>query len=158
MQINGLNYKLNYRFFSIITWCLLLVANICIADEPITTDNRVKTYVYNENEVYPLVMFYGYQTSIEFAVGEELSNISIGDSYAWSVTPIGRRIFIKPLEANMHTNMTILTNKRAYQFDLFSKKADGSFDKELVYVMRFYYPENKLENAPVENPELNQNS
>ncbi len=118
-----------------------LTASISIADEPITTDNRIKTYVYNENEVYPLVIFYGYQTSIEFAVGEELSTISIGDSYSWSINPIGNRIFIKPLEENMHTNMTILTNKRSYQFDLFSKKSDGDFDKELVYVMRFYYPE-----------------
>jgi type IV secretion system protein VirB9 len=118
-----------------------LMSSISIADEPITTDNRVKTYVYNENEVYPLVIFYGYQTSIEFAKGEELSTISIGDSYSWSINPIGNRIFVKPLEENMHTNMTILTNKRAYQFDLFSKKADGDFDNELVYVMRFYYPE-----------------
>jgi len=118
-----------------------LMASISIADEPITTDNRIKTYVYNENEVYPLVIFYGYQTSIEFAIGEELSTISIGDSYSWSINPIGNRIFIKPLEENMHTNMTILTNKRSYQFDLFSKKSDGDFDKELVYVMRFYYPE-----------------
>jgi len=119
------------------------VFNIACADEPITTDNRVKTYVYNENEVYRLVIFYGYQTSIEFANGEEVVNISTGDSYAWQMNPVGRRIFIKPLEENMHTNMTILTNKRAYQFDLFSKKAESEFDPELVYVMRFYYPSEK---------------
>ena len=122
---------------------LILVTGVSSADEPITTDNRVKTYVYNENEIYPLVIFYGYQTSIEFAHGEEVSTISMGDSYAWQVTPVGRRLFLKPLEENMHTNMTIITNKRAYQFDLFSKKADGEFNKELVYVMRFYYPETK---------------
>jgi type IV secretion system protein VirB9 len=125
---------------------LLIVAAIntsCLADEPITTDNRVKTYVYNENEVFPLVIFYGYQTSIEFAKGEEISTISMGDSYSWSMTPVGRRLFVKPLEENMHTNMTIITNKRAYQFDLFSKKIDGEFNNDLVYVMRFYYPEEK---------------
>jgi type IV secretion system protein VirB9 len=142
-------------FLKLIIGALLLGAHISYADEPITTDNRVKTYVYNENEVYPLVMFYGYQTSIEFAKGEELSTISIGDTYAWSVNPVGNRIFIKPLEENMHTNMTILTNKRAYQFDLFSKKADGNFDKELVYVMRFYYPDSDKNNnaAPLANPD-----
>lgn len=130
------NFK---NIFLILTTFLL--ANIAIADEPITTDNRVKTYIYNENEVYNLMIFYGYQTSIEFARGEEVVNISMGDSYAWKITPVGRRLFVKPLEDNMHTNMTILTNRRAYQFDLFSKKIEGKFDKELVYVMRFYYPE-----------------
>jgi type IV secretion system protein VirB9 len=122
---------------------ILFIASITNADEPITTDNRVKTYVYNENEIYPLVIFYGYQTSIEFANGEEVATISMGDSYAWQMTPVGRRIFIKPLEDNIHTNMTILTNKRAYQFDLFSKKAQETINNELVYVMRFYYPENE---------------
>jgi len=122
-------------------------SGVCLADEPITTDNRIKTYVYNENEVYPLMIFYGYQTSIEFARGEELSTISIGDNYAWNVNQVGNRVFIKPLEENMHTNMTILTNKRSYQFDLFSKKADGEFNKELVYVMRFYYPDPRNENV-----------
>lgn len=127
---------------------ILTNVNITNADEPITTDNRVKTYVYNENEIYPLVIFYGYQTSIEFANGEEVSTISMGDSYAWQMNPVGRRLFIKPLEDNIHTNMTILTNKRAYQFDLFSKKAQDTLNNELVYVMRFYYPEN-LENQDV---------
>ncbi len=130
--------KTKIIFVHILTVIFALIAT---ADEPITTDSRIKTYVYNENEVYPLVIFFGYQTSIELAKGEELTNISLGDSYAWNVSPVGRRVFIKPLEENMHTNMTLLTNKRAYQFDLFSKKPEATFDKELVYVMRFYYPE-----------------
>ncbi len=131
------------NILKLILLLMISVTGVVNADEPITTDNRVKTYVYNENEIYPLVIFYGYQTSIEFAHGEEVVTISMGDTYAWQITPVGRRLFVKPLEENMHTNMTILTNKRAYQFDLFSKKADGEFNKELVYVMRFYYPETK---------------
>lgn len=135
---------INTLVFRIVFLLIVLLSSITsIADEPVTTDNRIKTYIYNENEIYRLVMFYGYQTSIEFASAEEVVNISMGDSYAWQVTPVGRRLFIKPLEENMHTNMTILTNKRAYQFDLFSKKADSEYDPDLVYVMRFYYPSNK---------------
>lgn len=125
-------------------------AFIAHADEPITTDNRIKTYIYNENEIYPVVIYYGYQTSIEFAHGEEVSSISMGESYSWQITPVGRRLFIKPFEENMHTNMTILTNKRAYQFDLFSKKIENKYDENLVYVMRFYYPEN-IERSASEN-------
>lgn len=129
-------------------WILTLFLTFsapAIADEPITTDNRVKTYIYNENEVYNITIFYGYQTSIEFAKNEEVVTISMGDSYAWKLNSIGHRLFIKPLEDDMHTNMTIITNKRAYQFDLFSKKIDSSLHKDLVYVMRFYYPEEAKE-------------
>lgn len=133
------NLKLNINIT--IIFFLLSFVNFAKADEPITTDNRVKTYIYNENEVYNITIFYGYQTSIEFAKGEEVVTISMGDSYAWKMNSIGHRLFIKPLEDDMHTNMTIITNKRAYQFDLFSKKVDGNLNKELVYVLRFYYPE-----------------
>jgi type IV secretion system protein VirB9 len=134
--------SLAHKFLKITMLLVItMISSLSIADEPITTDNRVKTYVYNENEVYPLVIYYGYQTSIEFAKGEEVSTISMGDSYSWQINPVGRRLFIKPFEENMHTNMTIITNKRAYQFDLFSKKVDSEFNNDLVYVMRFYYPD-----------------
>lgn len=121
---------------------LIAVFLLNTAAVPITTDNRIKTYIYNENEVYLVVVHYGFQTNIEFAIGEEVETISVGDSYAWKVTPVGRRLFIKPLEENIHTNMTIITNKRTYQFDVVSKTAENSeVDKELAYVIKFYYPE-----------------
>lgn len=113
-------------------------------DVSITTDNRIKTYIYNPNEVYLLVLHYGFQSHIEFAKGEEINTISLGDSYAWKITPIGNRLFIKPLEKNIRTNMTIITSKRTYQFDLVAKNIDEDEDeKDLVYVIRFYYPQKK---------------
>lgn len=132
-----MNIKIKYK---LLIWIFLSFCGAVHAEEPITTDNRVKTYIYNENEVYKITIYYGYQTSIEFAKNEEVVTISMGDSYAWKINPIGNRLFMKPLEDDMHTNMTIITNKRAYQFDLFSKKVDNDLNKELVYVMRFYYP------------------
>src|SRR5690606_34865584 len=38
---------------------------------PITTDSRIKTLVYNANEVYQLKFHYGYQSFIEFSNDEE---------------------------------------------------------------------------------------
>ena len=109
-------------------------------DAPITTDRRIQTYVYSENEIFKLVIHYGYQTSIEFAQGEQVKTISMGDNFSWKITPSGRRLFVKPLQENIHTNMTIITNKRTYQFDLFAKAATDLDDNELVYVLRFFYP------------------
>jgi type IV secretion system protein VirB9 len=117
------------------------LATAAVAETPITTDSRIKTFVYNENEVYPIVVHYGYQTSIEFGTGEEASTTSIGDSYSWKLTRVGNRLFIKTLESNAHTNLTIITNRRTYQFDLLSKMPDEHLDEELVYVVRFFYPD-----------------
>lgn len=108
---------------------------------PVTTDSRIKTLVYNANEVYQLKFHYGYQSYIEFADNEEIEMISIGESFAWRLTPAGKRLFVRPLEIGAHTNMTIISNKRTYQFDIASAEYDGRADEELVYIVRFYYPE-----------------
>lgn len=129
--------------------CLSLTFSTCPAfndeDISITTDNRIKTYIYNPNEVYLLVLHFGFQSHIEFAKGEEIQAISMGDSYAWKISPLGNRLFIKPLEKNIRTNMTIITNKRTYQFDIVSKELSLDEDeKDLVYVVRFYYPKKRV--------------
>jgi len=107
---------------------------------PVTTDSRIKTLIYNKSEVFKLKFHYGYQSYIEFSKGEEIELISIGESYSWKLTPIGRRLFIRPLDLASHTNMTIITNKTNYEFDLRSGEYDGKSDEELVYIVRFYHP------------------
>lgn len=109
-------------------------------DLPITRDSRIKTYVYNPNEVYMLVLHHGFQSHIEFSTGESIETISLGDSYAWKITPLGHRLFIRPLEKNIRTNMTIITNKKSYQFDLVSKELEEGEEKDLVYLIKFFYP------------------
>lgn len=117
--------------------------NVIAQDIPITTDSRIKTLVYNRNEVYQLKFHYGYQSFIEFGEDESIEIISIGESFAWRLTPADRRLFVRPLEIAAHTNMTIITNKRTYQFDIRSGEYNGQADEELVYVVRFFYPSSK---------------
>lgn len=109
-------------------------------DIPLTTDSRIKTYIYSPNEVYLLVLHYGFQSHIEFSKGETIDTITLGDTFAWKITPLENRLFIKPMEKNIRTNMTIITNKRTYQFDLVAKELEDGDEKDLVYVIRFYYP------------------
>jgi type IV secretion system protein VirB9 len=109
---------------------------------PVVSDSRIKTFVYNENDVYSLLTHYGYQSNVEFAKDERVKTVSVGDRVGWQIIPAGRRLFIKAMEENAHTNMTVVTNERAYQFDLKSSgKQPLQPDEELVYVVRFYYPE-----------------
>jgi type IV secretion system protein VirB9 len=97
--------------------------------------------VFNPNEVYELKFYYNYQSFIEFAEDEEIEMISIGEAFAWRLTPAGKRLFIRPLEIAAHTNMTIITNKRTYHFDIRSDEFNGKADEDLVYTIRFFYPQ-----------------
>ncbi|MCP5361427.1 MAG: TrbG/VirB9 family P-type conjugative transfer protein [Hyphomicrobiales bacterium] len=109
------------------------------AQMPMATDSRIRTLVFGENDVYRIITRYGYQTNIEFGTGEEIMTVSLGDTVAFRITPAVNRLFIKPMEEDMETNMTVVTNLRTYQFDLSSLKSEQN---DLVYVVRFYYPEN----------------
>ncbi len=109
---------------------------------PITTDARIKTLVYNENEVFRLKFHYNYQSYIELSEDEKIEILSVGDNYSWQINPADNRIFIKPLEAGVKTNMTLITNRRNYHFEIISSDSNESEgDEELVYVARFFYPD-----------------
>lgn len=125
-----------------------------VAVQPIATDSRIKTFVYNENDVYSLLTHYGYQSNVEFGKGETVRTVSVGDRIGWQVVPAGRRLFIKAMEENAHTNMTVVTNRRAYQFDLRSSgRVPLHPSEELVYVVRFFYPEEqRSELSPSQAP------
>jgi type IV secretion system protein VirB9 len=120
---------------------ILFFAHTSFAQTPITTDSRIRTLVYNPNEVYELKFFYNYQSFIEFSEDEEIEMISIGEAFAWRLTPAGKRLFVRPLEIAAHTNMTIITNKRTYHFDIRSDEFSGKADEDLIYTVRFFYPQ-----------------
>ena len=122
--------------------CLFVFANYAMAEMPITTDKRIKTYIYHPSDVYLVTISPGFQTSIEFASGEQIQTISVGDSFSWVLNPMGNRLFINPLENNVRTNMTIITNLRTYQFDILSS-SEKEYMTDIAYVIRFYYPNNK---------------
>lgn len=136
---------------------LLLVSPMAASadvSQPVVSDSRVKTFVYNENEVFTILTQYGYQTNIEFAEHEEIQTISVGDRVAWQIIPAGRRLFIQTLQDDAHTNLTVVTDRRAYQFDLRSTSVTEGNEDRLVYVARFYYPDEKWDKpAPVVAPE-----
>ena len=132
------------RIFTVIALFFTINNSFAKANDiPLTTDSRIKTYIYSPNEVYLMVLHYGFQSHIEFAKGESIDTITLGDTYAWQITPLDNRIFIKPMEKNIRTNMTVITNRRTYQFDIVAKELLDGEEKDLVYLIRFYYPQNK---------------
>lgn len=121
---------------------LVLCINSAVAYIPVTTDSRIKTLVYSPTEVFKLKFHHNYQAYMQFPKKEKLEIISLGDPYSWDLKQVGSRLFIKPKQAGILTNMTIITNKRPYHFEIYSsKKPLSQTDASLVYVAKFYYPE-----------------
>lgn len=105
---------------------------------PLGTDSRIRHVLYNPSEVYEIKATYGYQTAIEFADSETVQVASIGDSIAWQVIPVGSRLFLKPVEQNPRTNLTVVTNKRTYYFHL--STVNPRLVSDMTYLVRFEYP------------------
>ena len=116
--------------------CALAASPALAAKDPrrLGTDNRITQVNYSPNEVYELTGTYGYQTTVEFEQGENIKIASIGDSIAWQVVPLGNRLFLKPVEKNATTNLTVVTDKRAYYFRL-----RAAVNNTPIYLMRFRY-------------------
>lgn len=132
--------KLIHMFFAGWVMFFALPVMAYVTGTPVPTDSRIKTFVYNANDVYRVLTHYGYQMNIEFGDEEEIETISVGDRSGWQITPDGNRLFVRAMDDKAHTNMTVITEERTYQFDLYSAKPGEQGWDELVYVVRFYYP------------------
>lgn len=102
-------------------------------------DNRIKTIPYDAEEIVSIVGHAGIQSTIQFGLDERIENVAVGDSSAWQVTPNrrGTLLFVKPLSYVSRTNMTVVTDRRTYMFDL---RAGGKAGQPL-YSLKFSYPE-----------------
>ncbi len=123
----------------------LLPATVSAADAPRPgrVDPRIRSVFYNPEQVVLLTGYLGYQMMIEFAPGERLENVSIGDSLGWQVTPNHKAdlLFLKPVGLAPPTNMTVVTDRRRYAFELRSRRASTAGASQIAYIVRFDYPE-----------------
>ncbi|MDD2840191.1 MAG: TrbG/VirB9 family P-type conjugative transfer protein [Rickettsiales bacterium] len=140
------------NFILILFFCVFIgFSNNALSEEvPLTTDSRIRTIVYNPNEVFQLKFHYGFQSFIEFAPDEEIEIISLGEAYPWKITPINKRIFIRPIQIDVTTNMTVITTKRTYQFEITGLPYDEKANEDLIYSIKFFYPDSSLKKPTME--------
>lgn len=127
------------------------------------TEKKFRSFIYNPNDVYRYIGHYTYQGFIEFAEDEKVNTISMGDSSLWLFEYLDNRLFLKPVgEDHSETNMTVITNKRVYHFELFAKEAKSINDADLIFVVKFSYPDDKDKNivmfpsvTPSDEPNMN---
>lgn len=116
-------------------WPAVLAA--CLAASPaLAADNRIVTREFRQNEVVRVDGKVGVQATIGFGEGEKIENVAVGDADKWQITPNKRAdlLFVKPLEPAARTNMTVVTDKRTYFFDLVASPTGTP-----VYMLSFTY-------------------
>lgn len=110
------------------------------AQEPVASkgDSRIRFVDYDPNNVVTIYGKVGVSTMILFEPDEQLVDMVGGDTDAWQAASTGKRngVFFKPAVKAAATNIQVITNKRAYNFDM--RLAPP---KEVAYLtVRFRYP------------------
>ena len=101
-------------------------------------DPRLVEKLYDPTKVVRIDGRPNVQATIAFGEDEHIENVAIGDSQSWQVTPNKRAnlLFVKPLSPTATTNMTVVTDRHTYLFDLVASPR-----AKPLYVLRFTYPE-----------------
>jgi type IV secretion system protein VirB9 len=131
------------------TALLFIAATIGRTTSAAAADNRIQTRAYEPDTIVRIAARPGIQSTIEFGSDERIENVAVGDSSAWQVTPNRRAslLFVKPVTSSSRTNMTVVTDRRTYIFDLVT----GTKGSTPIYALRFTYPDEKPAEA---KPEL----
>lgn len=113
-------------------------------------DPRVRVVDYNPLNVTKLSTFYGVSTHVQFERTETIVDIAAGDDQAWHLikSHLNNSLYIKPKATKADTNLTVVTDKRTYNFVLVVqarpiKDSEAWADHNLIYSLTFRYPEDE---------------
>ena len=114
-------------------------------------DSRIRSLAYDPDRIVQVLGRTGIQSTIQFDGDERIQNVAVGDSSKWQVTPNhgATLLFVKPLAPRVRTNMTVVTDRRTYMFDLVA----GDRSTTPVYALKFSYPNDKRVEASVKPAE-----
>jgi type IV secretion system protein VirB9 len=123
-------------------WALLHATETSAETVPAkgSVDARIRSAVYNGDEVYKLHGFVGYQIDLEFESGEAFTGLGAGDLEGLSFVGQDNHLFLKPKAAKVATNLTVLTSRREYQFEYTASSLHSAADDQgVIYALRFIY-------------------
>ncbi|MEL6479563.1 MAG: TrbG/VirB9 family P-type conjugative transfer protein [Pseudomonadota bacterium] len=101
------------------------------------SDPRVRSVMFQENDVVRVDTKLRFITAIEFATGETVRAVLAGDTKSFEIVRLksGNVISIKPLVRRARTNVNIYTDRRTYVLDVREGRR-----KRLTHRVRFDYP------------------
>lgn len=120
-----------------------IAAVLCCTAGATAADHRILTLEYSDNAVVRLAGCPNFQTMVQFGSGEQVENIGLGDADQWQVVPNKRAdlLFVKPLTTGAFSNMTVVTDRHIYSFELNTVRANACRRGDVVYNLRFHYQE-----------------
>lgn len=117
--------------------------------KPGPEDTRVRSIEYSPTEVVKIVGHYGFSTHIQFGRTEEITHVAFGDKGAWEEEIVnGNNLFLKPVAEEPETNMTIITTKRVYHFEIDAHWSNGGSHpapNDMLFGVAFKYPEEETQ-------------
>ncbi len=132
-------------------------------------EKKFRMFIYNPYDVYRYIGNYNYHGFIEFqgivsraanpnsvtpasasaTRSEEITEVAIGnsDAWLWKISDSKNRLYLKPVEDNANTNMTVKTSLgRVYNFELLARTPSGPDDPNLIFAVKFAYPDDTDKN------------
>lgn len=104
--------------------------NVAMADSqvmPMPSDTRLVTFSFDHHDTYTILARPKSVTDIQLSADEEVVAMALGDSVQWMASKAKGHVFIKPLQTDIFTSATIVTNVRTYQLTLRSSPEDGKW-------------------------------
>ena len=102
-------------------------------------DPHIQTVAYDPTQVVALHVAGGFALTVQFSPEERIEMVSLGDGANWQVQANKRAdsLVIKPAGMGPTTNLTVITDARAYAFALY-----GAYpgDGVQAYLLSFTYP------------------
>jgi len=119
--------------------------------------NATLHYAYEPGKLYTIQTAPGFLTAIALRAGEHLLSKAAGDTARWEVGETAQGsaaspqvlLLIKPLDADLRTNMILTTDQRTYVLDLVS--AGGSDHSTLV---DWTYPSDEMRELQIQRAAL----
>jgi type IV secretion system protein VirB9 len=106
-----------------------------------TVDARIRTALYQSDQVYKLYGFVGYAVELIFEDGERFAGAGGGDLEGVTIDAHANSVLLKPKAAIVSTNLVIYTDRRAYRFDYsVAEHRPTRLTDEVMYAVRFTYP------------------
>ena len=110
-----------------------------------TADPRVRSVLYNREEVYRLHGWVGQEIHIEFEAGEYFVALSGGDLDALTLGSERNSLSIKPRVVLVDSNFTIITTERYYHIAYTASTRRRNEDaRGVIFSLRFTYPHEEI--------------
>lgn len=118
-----------------------VIAHAELIARPGRLDPRIRSLPYSAEQVFVVTGTYGLVTTILFGADEEITQVVAGDTVSWQILTSAdlRSLTLKPMETDAATNLSVVTTKRTYSFDL--RINDSKAMQNQTFKLRFIYPE-----------------